>query len=150
MTTHTYANGNEALSLMDSGSSIEGMSSDFAAAHGITTFALDPPVRLQMGCVGSRGLINFGANVEITLGTRTKTVYFDVLNVDHYDLVLGVGFMIQFGIVPDFTSQEIRFGNDIIHSLPAPTETRNTRSGPRGTSGKYEWAHQRENKENQE
>ncbi|THH16256.1 hypothetical protein EUX98_g9331 [Antrodiella citrinella] len=144
MTAYVQINGQTALALFDSGSSVDAINSSFAAVHHIKTFTLKIPVRIQMGCTGSRGMISSGTKVSLTLGPRTEDTYFDILNVDHYDVIIGVGLMSKIGIHLDFEHQQIHFGPTTIASLPSPELIRYRRTAPQsGTSSKYQWAHQK-------
>ncbi|KZT63163.1 hypothetical protein DAEQUDRAFT_645421, partial [Daedalea quercina L-15889] len=109
-------NGLQALVLLDSGSTTDSISPDFARVAGIAAFELENPAILQLGCVGSRSRINYGANVPVLWGTFRGEVYFDVVNLDRYDAVLGTPFMRKFGVCLDFSQSVIRIGQ---HAIPA-------------------------------
>ncbi|TCD60092.1 hypothetical protein EIP91_010759 [Steccherinum ochraceum] len=138
-------NGHRARALLDSGSSIDAISTEFAAAIGLRTFPLDRSIRVQMGLVGSRGQITFGTNADLTIGSVTQQTYFDILNIDHYDVVLGVGAMMRLGISLNFENLSIQMQGQTIPAVPMPERVLNTRRGQRGTAAKYQWAHQRSN-----
>lgn len=79
--------------LIDTGSSINAVSPAFAALSQIEVFPLDDPIGLQLGCVGSRSKINFGCQTTLTIEGRTFPTYLDIVNLDHYDVVLGIPFL---------------------------------------------------------
>jgi hypothetical protein len=88
--------GTKALTLFDSGSTLDAVSLDFAQGTNLRTFHLDKPINLQLGCVGSRGSINFGTRANTGIGKLNLEVaghYWDVINLDRYDAVVGVRFM---------------------------------------------------------
>ena len=109
-------NGLAGTILLDSGSSVNAISPAFGGVAGITAYTLEKPIGLQLGCVGSRSKINFGAQLDLTIGERKFPTYFDVVNLDHYDMVLGIPFMRQHEVILDFSTSTVRFGR-----TPVPT-----------------------------
>ena len=79
------------------------ISPDYVRATGIPTFKLESPVGLQLACVGSKSTINYGARSSIVFGNRHVEEYFDVANIDYYDVILGTPFLRRLGITLDFT-----------------------------------------------
>ena len=143
LTVYVEVNGMKGLALLDSGSSIDCVSPEFARVAELTTKPLGKPVGLQLGCVGSRSSINFGTRAKVKIGSTLKSMYLDVVNVDHYDLILGVPFLMQFATQLDFRDETIVVGNDRIASLKPGEEQRTAkpyRRGPTGTAAKYQWA----------
>ena len=143
LTVYVEVNGMKGLALLDSGSSIDCVSPEFARVAELTTKPLGKPVGLQLGCVGSRSSINFGTRAKVKIGSTLKSMYLDVVNVDHYDLILGVPFLMQFATQLDFRNETIVVGNDRIASLKPGEEQRTAkpyRRGPTGTAAKYQWA----------
>ncbi|KAI0361557.1 hypothetical protein OH77DRAFT_1391383 [Trametes cingulata] len=100
-------NGLEALTLFDTGSTTELVSSDFARVARCDVFELENPATLQLGCAGSRSKINHGARAPTTLGQFGAEVYFDVANLDRYDAVLGTPFLRRFGVLLDFRNNSV-------------------------------------------
>ncbi|EJD37930.1 hypothetical protein AURDEDRAFT_129203 [Auricularia subglabra TFB-10046 SS5] len=93
----------KAHTLVDTGTDTEMISSEFAKVAGVKTFKLDSPVALQMACIGSRSRINFGARLDMQIGNIViRNKYCDVVNLDRYDLVLGLPFLWQTKAVLDF------------------------------------------------
>ncbi|KAF8479853.1 hypothetical protein JB92DRAFT_3043229 [Gautieria morchelliformis] len=71
------------------------------------TFSLDQPIALQLACIGSHSMINYGTNMTIKFGRETYDKY--------YDAILGTPFLRRFGITLDFSSPgTIRKGNEVI------------------------------------
>ena len=83
------------------------ISPDYVWATGIQIFKLEHPVRLQLTCVGSKSTINYGAKSSIVFGNKHVEEYFDMANINHYDVILGMLFLQQLGITLDFTGQGI-------------------------------------------
>ena len=94
----------EAHCILDSGSEGVLLSLEFMQAMGIKTFALEKPIALQLACIGSQSMINYGTHATIKLGRKVVEEYFDIANVEHYDAILGTPFLRKMGIVLDFRS----------------------------------------------
>ena len=143
MTAYVEVNGLRGLALLDSGSSIDCISPDFARVAKVKAFALEKPVGLQLGCVGSRSSINFGVRTDVSIGKHSQKLYMDVVNIDHYDVILGVPSLQQYGTQLDFAKEVIVINGDEIPSLQVGEEVRTAKPTKRaftGTSAKYQWA----------
>ena len=78
-------------------------------------FALEKPIALQLACIGSRSMINYGTCVTIKIGRKVVEEYFDIANVEHCDVILGTPFLRKMGIVLDFRSPGMaQIGNEVI------------------------------------
>ena len=97
-------NGMKAHCLLDSGSEGVLLSPEFMRAMGIKTFSVEKPIALQLACISSRSMINYGTHVTINIGHKVVEEYFDIANVEHYDVILGTPFLRKMGIVLDFRS----------------------------------------------
>ncbi|KAJ7799184.1 hypothetical protein B0H13DRAFT_1557264, partial [Mycena leptocephala] len=95
-------NGTEAYVLIDSGSTTNSMTPEFVHATGAPNIKLDDQVTLQLGYVGSRSKINYGTRVPIDFCGIKGHVYFDQVNLDRYDCVIGTPFLNRHGGVVDF------------------------------------------------
>ena len=47
-------------------------------------------------------MINYGTRATIKIGCKVVEEYFDIANVEHYDVILGTPFLRKMGIVLDF------------------------------------------------
>jgi Zinc knuckle len=104
-------NGVKAYALFDTGSTADLMSPDFARVARVASFKLAENVPLQLGCVGSRSAITRGCRVSGKFGRITiEDVYFDVANIDRYDVIMGTTFMYAHDIVLDIRGREILVG----------------------------------------
>ena len=60
-------------------------------------------------------MINYGTRVTIKIGCKVVDEYFDIVNIEHYDVILGTPFLRKMGIVLDFRSPGMaRIGNKVI------------------------------------
>jgi len=115
-------NGVDAFTLFDSGSNTDTLSPAFAQVSDTQTRKLDQQVPLQLGTVGSRAAINYGAQVPIELGdVRHPEYYFDIVNIDRYDCIAGAPMMRQFGIRLDFREDAIFVGEQRIRANVLPS-----------------------------
>ena len=101
------------------------ISPDYVWAMGIPTFKLESPVGLQLTCMGRKSTISYGARSSIVFGNKHVEEYFDMANIDYYDVILGTPFLRCLGITLDFTGQgTIRMGMYVI-PMNMPSESSN-------------------------
>ncbi|KAE8238784.1 hypothetical protein A4X13_0g8380 [Tilletia indica] len=106
-------NGHKAKALFDSGSTADLISASFVDAHKIPNFKLKEPSPLQLAITGSRGKINRACMVEVTHGTcKQQQRYFDILNIDRYDAILGTSYQKDYGVMLDIATNEIVYKRD--------------------------------------
>jgi hypothetical protein len=74
-------------------------------------------VTLQLACVGSCSQINHRVNSTINLGTRHLPLQADIVNIDCYNVILGVAFMRAHNVVLDFARDTIIFDGKILPVL---------------------------------
>ena len=65
---------------------------------------LEQPIGLQLACVDSNSTINYGAKSTIMFGTTCVKEYFNIANIDYYNVILGTPFLRRLNIILDFTS----------------------------------------------
>ncbi|KAF7985435.1 hypothetical protein HWV62_5165 [Athelia sp. TMB] len=102
ITTIVVINGHKALALFDSGSTTDSITPEFGFVSRTKQFKLDNQITLQLGCVGSRSKISYGAVAPISIFTIAEEMYFDVVNIDRYDAILGTPFLRKHGLSLDF------------------------------------------------
>ena len=113
-----------ALTLFDTGSTTDIVSPEYARVAGLSVFSLNVPVPLQLGCVGSRSSINYGVTPHVTFGPVSGPWYFDLANIDRYDVILGIPFMMHAGIILDLTTREVRIGSSVFPALKVGEDPR--------------------------
>ncbi|KIJ50728.1 hypothetical protein M422DRAFT_245380 [Sphaerobolus stellatus SS14] len=110
--------GTKAHCLLDNGCEGIMISSDFVRANKLPKFELEKPVILQLACVGSMQLacvgskstVQYGLTAKILLGKEKYDEYFDITNVDYYDVILGTLFLRWFEILLDFKNNFVHMG----------------------------------------
>jgi hypothetical protein len=55
---------------------------------------------LQLTVTGSRSKINYGTWVPIEFGPIQASIYFDIVNIEGYDMILGTPFLWEYGVSP--------------------------------------------------
>jgi hypothetical protein len=116
-------NGLEAYALLDSGSTTVSITQDFARVAKLKIKELENPVPLQLGTVGSRSMINFGAKARLELGPITDDdAYLDIVNIDRYDMIIGTPLMRKHGLVLDFGRDTLSLRGTPIPTLTAGQE----------------------------
>ena len=102
LATYTEIGNSKAWTLWDAGSTTTGITPAFAHVANITLSPLEEPRILQLGTVGSRSVIKYGAEVNLGLPGVTGKTYVDVANFDCYDMVVGTPFMWENKVILDF------------------------------------------------
>ncbi|KAF8230751.1 hypothetical protein L208DRAFT_1280338 [Tricholoma matsutake] len=107
----------EAYVLLDSGCTSDSMSPEFATSTNLKVYELKELVPLQLGTVGSHLKINFGLFTNFGIGQVNGNHYFDVVNIDRYDAILGTMFMRKHGIVLDFEHDKVHVKGKILETI---------------------------------
>ncbi|KAF9440766.1 hypothetical protein P691DRAFT_686537, partial [Macrolepiota fuliginosa MF-IS2] len=94
--------------LWDSDSTTMGITPQFAQVVNIKVNKLMDPHMLQLGMVGSRSSVKFGAIVEIDIGTTHTRTYVDIANFDCYNMIIGTPFMHNHNVVLDLAKNKKR------------------------------------------
>ncbi|KAG6885022.1 hypothetical protein C0995_009635, partial [Termitomyces sp. Mi166 len=88
LVTYVEVNGHSAWTLWDSGSTMTGITPQFAHVNAIHIHELSEPLMLQLGTVGSRTMVQFGAEVKIKASGHPTKEYVDIVNFDRYDMIV--------------------------------------------------------------
>ncbi|CAD6915187.1 unnamed protein product [Tilletia controversa] len=128
-------NGHDAKALFDSGSTADLISASFVDAHRLQSFKLEHPSPLQLAITGSRGKINRACFAKVTHGScKDRSRYFDVLNIDRYDVILGTSYQKDFGVLLDVSTNDVVYkikpAQEIFaHKQGTPTDQRTINMG---------------------
>ncbi|KAK1220508.1 hypothetical protein PQX77_016729 [Marasmius sp. AFHP31] len=109
-------NGKPALTLFDSGCTLECISPGFARVGNVKVHQLAKQHSLQLGTVGSRAKFNYGTIVDTQYDQIKEKTYFDVVNIDRYNAIVGTYFMWKNGVSLDFENDTIQ-----VKGKPTPT-----------------------------
>ena len=83
----------------------------------IEPFLLDYPIGIQLVVTGSKSVINYGTNMTIKYeGQELKESkeYFDIINIDYYDTLLGTPFLRKHKVIINFINNCLRIKDKII------------------------------------
>jgi Retroviral aspartyl protease len=100
-------NSQEAVVLLDSGYMMDALSPELVRVTGIKVYELMDQVPIQLGTRGSQSKISCGIKTTIKYGPIDTDHYFDVVNIDRYDVILGMVFMRRHGILLDFGMHQV-------------------------------------------
>ena len=69
-----------------------------------------------MAVTGSKSVINYGTNTTIRVNGEESKEYFDVVNIDYYDAILGTPFPKKFKVAIDFAKDCLTIKDKIIRN----------------------------------
>ena len=69
-----------------------------------------------MAVTGSKSVINYGANTTIKNKGRELKEYFDIINIDYYDAILGTPFLRKHEVIIGFVNSCLRLKDKIIRN----------------------------------
>ena len=67
-----------------------------------------------MAVTGSKSIINYGTNTTIRINGEELKEYFDVVNIDYYDAILGTLFLKKFKVTIDFVKDCLTIKDKVI------------------------------------
>ena len=100
--------------LIDSGCDGVMIFPEFTQAAKIKTFALEKPIAIQLAVTGSKSIINYGTNTTIRVNSEESKEYFNVVNTDYYNAILGTPFLKKFKVAIDFTKDCLTIKDKVI------------------------------------
>ena len=106
----------DAVVMFDTGRTSDAVSQEFTWLANMKIHLLDEPMGIQLGCKGSKSKIIFGTSWPVQYSSIVGTHYFDVVNTDQFDAIIGMGFMHKFGIM-----LEPKHNSILISRVPTPT-----------------------------
>ncbi|EGN91621.1 hypothetical protein SERLA73DRAFT_80279 [Serpula lacrymans var. lacrymans S7.3] len=112
-----HMNGHPARALIDTGSLADFMSSTLAKQIGVQLTKLSKPSPIQLAVQGSRSKVTFGSQVDFAYQRIKEKYYFDIINLQNYDLILGTPFLYQHQVMVGFNSSKIVIGSDVVLPL---------------------------------
>ncbi len=122
LTAEVKIGGIDAFVLFDSGAETDALSPDFIRACHILLLELPNPLVLQMGTKGSCSCVYYGTNIDVMIHRVKKHHYFDIVNINQYDAVLGAPWLNTHGAVLDFTNHTIHITSSDIQTFDVLTE----------------------------
>lgn len=125
-------NGTEAFVCWDSGSELDAISPDFARAIGIKTMAKETPINVRLATKGSKSTTSYEVDVNIDFGGATIDHPLEILNLDRWDMILGSYFCRLYGVVLDYGTETIRFGDGRVLKALSKDEEASTIKSRRG------------------
>jgi hypothetical protein len=114
--------GLDAIMLIDTSSTLDAITPKFAELSKQKLFKFSESLPLQLGCKGSCSKTGFGAESQLKLGPIDHPHYWDVVNLDKYDAILGIPTMNKYSIVVDPANGRILIQDQIFPSLTEEEE----------------------------
>jgi Retroviral aspartyl protease len=115
--TMVKVNSQEAVALLDSGCTTDMLSQELVRIAGIKVYKLTDQVPIQLGTRGSQPKISYSIKTTIKYGPIDMDHYFNVVNIDRYDVILGMVFMRRHGIALNFGMNQVQQGDQVIPAL---------------------------------
>ncbi|KAG2106852.1 hypothetical protein BD769DRAFT_1366511 [Suillus cothurnatus] len=109
-----HINGRPARVLIDTGSLANFLSSTLADQLRVKRVTLEKPLTIQLAVQGSRSCVNFGTKVHFEYQKISEGRFFDIINLQNYDLILGTPFLFQHQVLVGFNLPRV-----VIRSTPA-------------------------------
>jgi hypothetical protein len=101
-----------ARALIDTGSLADFMSSTLADQLKIKWITLEKPLTIQLAVQGSGSKVNFGAKAVMSYQHIKEDRFFDIINLQDYDLILGTPFLFQHQVLVGLNPPHIIIGSD--------------------------------------
>ena len=80
--------------LFDTGCTTDAVSPEFVRVAGLKPLELSQQVGLALAVKGSSSKLNYGTWAEVNVGpVKNANTYFDIINIDRYDVILGTPFL---------------------------------------------------------
>ena len=71
------------------------ISPEFTRVAKIKAFTLGKPIGIQLAVMGSKSIINYGTNTTINIDGKKLKQYFDEVNIDYHNTILGMLFYLR-------------------------------------------------------
>jgi hypothetical protein len=135
-------NGVDTFICFDLGSELNTISPDFAWAIRIKPTAKDASIKICLATKGSTSTTLYEVEVNINLSKATLEHPLKVLNLDHWDIILGSYFCDHYNVHIDYENEVVHIGDITIKTLSKDEEVSMSRnhgaqkssSGPKVTA----------------
>ena len=104
-------NGHPARALIDTGSLADFMSATLAEQLDVTRIKLAKPLTVQLAVQGSRSKVNYGTKVLLQSQEISSERYFDIINLQNYNLILGTPFLFQHQVMVGLNESRVVIGS---------------------------------------
>jgi hypothetical protein len=111
------------------------VSPEFATVAKIPAIKLQDQMTLQLAVTGSHSKINYGAWAMVNFGPINPKVYFNIANIDGYDIILGTPFMWEHRILLIFQGGGWLMRNGQWLDIQSPSEVKSFRPKSFQTAG---------------
>lgn len=115
-------NGAPAYTLFDSGCTTDSITPEVAYVSHADRVDLKEQIGLQLGTKGSKTQISYGAYARLEVGNVNRRYYFDVVDIDKYDAILGTVFCSANKVHLDFENYLIKVNGIDIPALKIEEE----------------------------
>ena len=106
-----HVDGQPARALIDTGSLADFMSLTLTEQLRVKRLPLEKPLTIQLAVQGSRSKVNFGTKVQFQYQGVDYDRYFNVINLQHYNLILGTPFLYQHQVLVGLNSPCVILGS---------------------------------------
>jgi len=106
-----HVNGQPARALIDMGSLADFVSLTLVEQLRLERVMLEKPLTIQLAVQGSRSKVNFGVRVRFQYQGTDYKRYFDVINLQNYDMILGTPFLYQHRVLVGLNSPRVVLGS---------------------------------------
>ncbi len=89
-----------------------------------------------MGTKGSQSCIYYGTNVDLNMLGCTTSHYFNIINVEKYDAILGAPWLNTFGVLLDFSKHKVHVNGGRLAMFDVITEQSYKSTGSRACQAK--------------
>lgn len=72
---------------------------------------------MQLGTVGSKSTVNFGAEVQVVTAGLYSETYVDIVNLDRYNMIIGMPFMRTNKVLLDFERNKVIINGMEVHAI---------------------------------
>ncbi|KAI1782239.1 hypothetical protein LXA43DRAFT_906385 [Ganoderma leucocontextum] len=110
ITIEVKLNGVPCYVLVDTGCNTNSFGPITARIVNADRIDLKEQVQLQLGTKGSRTKINYGTRVNVNVGPINESVYFDIVDIDRYDAILGMPFLTKHNAVVNLGKRTLSIG----------------------------------------